>query len=81
MKKFSEFNEEASDEDNTKKSVLNLIATSLNRQASSSDKDKDTRSILMLIAALGMLNAKDDTGLSLSTARRLASGSGTKSNK
>ena len=80
MKKFSEFNEEASDEDNTKKSVLNLIATSLNRQASSSS-DKDTRSILMLIAALGMLNAKDDTGLSLSTARRLASGSGTKSNK
>jgi hypothetical protein len=79
MKKFSEFNEEISDEDNTKKSVLNLIATSLNRQASSSDKD--TRSILMLIAALGMLNAKDDTGLSLSTARRLASGSGTKSNK
>jgi hypothetical protein len=79
MKKFSEFNEEAPDEDNTKKSVLNLIATSLNRQASSSDKD--TRSILMLIAALGMLNAKDDTGLSLSTARRLASGSGTKSNK
>ena len=80
MKKFSEFKEEASDEDNTKKSVLNLIATSLNRQASSSS-DKDTRSILMLIAALGMLNAKDDTGLSLSTARRLASGSGTKSNK
>lgn len=80
MKKFSEFNEETSDEDNTKKSVLNLIATSLNRQASSSS-DKDTRSILMLIAALGMLNAKDDTGLSLSTARRLASGSGTKSNK
>jgi len=79
MKKFSEFNEETSDEDNTKKSVLNLIATSLNRQASSSDKD--TRSILMLIAALGMLNAKDDTGLSLSTARRLASGSTTKSNK
>ena len=80
MKKFSEFNEEVSDEDNTKKSVLNLIATSLNRQASSSS-DKDNRSILMLIAALGMLNAKDDTGLSLSTARRLASGSGTKSNK
>ena len=80
MKKFSEFKEEASDEDNTKKSVLNLIATSLNRQASSSS-EKDTRSILMLIAALGMLNAKDDTGLSLSTARRLASGSGTKSNK
>lgn len=79
MKKFSEFNEETSDEDNTKKSVLNLIATSLNRQASS--PDKDTRSILMLIAALGMLNAKDDTGLSLSTARRLASGSSIKSNK
>ena len=80
MKKFSEFNEEASDEDNTKKSVLNLIATSLNRQASSTS-DKDTRSILMLIAALGMLNAKDDTGLSLSTARRLAAGSSIKSNK
>lgn len=72
MRKFSEFAEEKTEEDDmesSRKSLLILIANALNKYRSS-DKS-DIKSMLMLIAALGLLNAKDESNLSLSAARRL----------
>lgn len=60
MKKFKEIED---DNDN----VINIIANSLNRV---SNKD-DTRGLLMLIAALGLLNLSRE-GLPASVARKLA---------
>lgn len=60
MKKFKEIED---DNDN----VINIIANSLNR---ASNKD-DTRGLLMLIAALGLLNLSRE-GLPASVARKLA---------
>lgn len=51
--------------------IINIIANSLNR---ASNKE-DTKGLLMLIAALGLLNLSKD-GLPLSVARKLASGAG-----
>lgn len=74
MISFDEFvkeNEEKEDElESSRKSLLLMIANALNKYRSS-DK-ADTKSMLMLIAALGLLNAKDESNLTLSAARRLA---------
>lgn len=64
MKKFKD---QVEDTDTDNDSLINLIANSLNRAGS---KD-DTRGLLMLIAALGLLNLSKD-GLPASVARRLA---------
>lgn len=70
MKKFKDFETKQSDDDaQSTDSVVNIIANSLNRVSSS--KGDDSKSILMLIAALGLLNLSKE-GLPLSVARRLA---------
>jgi hypothetical protein len=85
MKKFSDFivEEEIGDEpasdDATKKSLINVIANNLNRYKTS-DKG-DVKNMLMMIAALSLLNSKDNSGLALNTARRLASTVSTPSKK
>lgn len=60
-------------EDDSNESLINVIANSLNR---ASNKD-DTRGLLLLIAALGLLNVSKD-GLPASIARKLASTSNRK---
>lgn len=60
-------------EDDSNESLINVIANSLNR---ASNKD-DTRGLLLLIAALGLLNVSKD-GLPASVARKLASTSNRK---
>ena len=69
MKKFKDIPVE----DDSNESLINVIANSLNR-ASSKD---DTRGLLLLIAALGLLNVSKD-GLPASVARKLASTSNRK---
>ena len=69
MKKFKDFETKQQDDDTSADTVANIIANSLNRVSSS--KGDDSKSILMLIAALGLLNLSKD-GLPLSVARRLA---------
>jgi hypothetical protein len=69
MKKFKD----VTTEDDPNDSLINIIANSLNR-ASSKD---DTRGLLLLIAALGLLNVSKD-GLPASVARKLASTSNRK---
>ena len=69
MKKFKEF--ESKDDDNevpSRESIVNIVASSLNRAA-----DKDSKNILMLIAAIGLLNLSKESPLALSVARKLAS--------
>jgi hypothetical protein len=71
MKKFKDFEtKQSDDETQSADTVVNIIANSLNR-AGSSKSTGDSKSILMLIAALGLLNLSKD-GLPLSVARRLA---------
>ena len=69
MKKFKD----VPVEDDSNESLVTIIANSLNR---ASTKD-DTRGLLMLIAALGLLNLSKD-GLPASVARKLASTSNRK---
>ena len=69
MKKFKDFETKQQDDDTSADTVANIIANSLNRASSS--KSDDSKSILMLIAALGLLNLSKE-GLPLSVARRLA---------
>lgn len=69
MKKFKD----APVEDDSNESLITIIANSLNR---ASTKD-DTRGLLLLIAALGLLNVSKD-GLPASVARKLASTSNRK---
>jgi hypothetical protein len=69
MKKFND----APVEDDSNESLITLIANALNR---ASNKD-DTRGLLLLIAALGLLNVSKD-GLPASVARKLASTSNRK---
>jgi hypothetical protein len=71
MKKFKD----APVEDDSNDSLITIIANSLIR-ASSGNKD-DTRGLLLLIAALGLLNLSKD-GLPASVARKLASTSNRK---
>ncbi len=68
MKKFKEFDKpEEADDVPSKDNLVNIIANSLNRVGG---KD-DSKTMLALIAALGLLNTNKD-GLPLSVARRLA---------
>lgn len=62
--------------DNTRKSLMTTIANTLLRYRSS--KKADVKDVLMLIAAIGLLNSNDESGLALSTARRLVSTGSTK---
>jgi hypothetical protein len=68
MKKFKDFDKpEEIDDAPSRENLANVIANSLNRV---SGKD-DSKTMLALIAALGLLNTGKD-GLPLSVARRLA---------
>ena len=68
MKKFKEFDKPEDTEDTpSKENLVNVIANSLNRAGG---KD-DSKTMLALIAALGLLNVSKE-GLPLSVARRLA---------
>ena len=68
MKKFKDFDKpEETDDTPSRENLANIIANSLNRV---SGKD-DSKTMLALIAALGLLNTGKD-GLPLSVARRLA---------
>jgi hypothetical protein len=77
MKKFSDFiteeekDDESASDEGTRKSLINIIANNLNR-LKTSDK-ADVKNMLMMIAALSLLNTKDTSGLTLNTARKLAS--------
>lgn len=67
MKKFKDFDTaQDADEGPSKDNLVNIIANSLNRAGG-----KDDKTMLMLIAALGLLNLSKE-GLPLSVARRLA---------
>ena len=69
MKKFKEFEPKDDDvESPTRDAVINIVANSLNRAG-----DKDSKNVLMLIAAIGLLNLSKESGLALSVARKLAS--------
>jgi hypothetical protein len=68
MKKFKDFDKPEDTEDTpSKDNLVNVIANSLNRVGG---KD-DSKTMLALIAALGLLNTSKD-GLPLSVARKLA---------
>jgi hypothetical protein len=68
MKKFKDFDKPEDSEDlPSKDNLVNVIANSLNRVGG---KD-DSKTMLALIAALGLLSVSKD-GLPLSVARRLA---------
>ena len=69
MKKFKDFDrpEDTTDDSPSTDNIVNVIANSLNRV---SGKD-DSKTMLALIAALGLLNVSKE-GLQLSVARRLA---------
>jgi hypothetical protein len=68
MKKFKDFDKPEDTEDTpSKENLVNVIANSLNRAGG---KD-DSKTMLALIAALGLLNVSKE-GLPLSVARRLA---------
>lgn len=68
MKKFKDFDKpEDTDDSASKENLANVIANSLNRVGG---KD-DSKTMLALIAALGLLNTGKD-GLPLNVARRLA---------
>lgn len=70
MKKFKEFDPKDDDiESPSREGVINIVATSLNRAAN----DKDSKNVLMLIAAIGLLNLSKESSLALSVARKLAS--------
>jgi hypothetical protein len=69
MKKFKEFDKvDDQEETPSRDNLVNIIANSLNRVSGK----EDSKTILMLIAALGLLNASKDQGLALSVARKLA---------
>lgn len=58
------------DTDQTDDNIINVIANSINRAS----VQQDTRGLLLLIAALGLLNLSKD-GLPASVARKLATAS------
>jgi hypothetical protein len=69
MKKFKDFDkpEDTKDDSPSADNIVNVIANSLNRAGG---KD-DSKTMLALIAALGLLNVSKE-GLPLSVARKLA---------
>jgi hypothetical protein len=74
MKSYKDYILEAPDDDvaPNKKAIVNMIAANLFRFANNPDVE-NTRGLLLLIAALSVLNTGDDPQ-SINTARRLASG-------
>ncbi len=61
MIKFEEFVTEAKDEEqdlSTKKALVNFIASNLYRFANK--PEGDTKGLMLLVAALGILNTSDD---------------------
>lgn len=64
------------DDGDSRDTLINVIANSLNR-VKSTDKT-DTKTLLMLIAALGLLNASKDSDLALTVARKLSTTMGKK---
>lgn len=70
MKKFEDFIVEAEEEDlSTKKALVNFIASNLYRFANK--PEGDTKGLMLLVAALGVLNTSDEAQ-AINTARRLA---------
>jgi hypothetical protein len=72
MIKFEEFVQEAKEDEQdltTKKALVNFIASNLFRFANK--PDGDTKGLMLLVAALGILNTSDDA-TAVNTARRLA---------
>lgn len=72
MIKFEEFVQEAKDEEqdlSTKKALVNFIASNLYRFANK--PEGDTKGLMLLVAALGILNTSDDQS-AVNAARRLA---------
>lgn len=68
MKKFKEFEpKDDSDEMPSRDNVINIVANSLNRAS-----DKDSKNVLMLIAAIGLLNLSKESPFALNVARKLA---------
>ena len=53
-------------------SIISVISSQLGRYTN--DKSVDSRNILLLIAALGLLNLKDKSNLAVATARKLSTG-------
>lgn len=72
MIKFEDFVLEAQDEEpdlTTKKALVNFIAANLFRFANK--PEGDTKGLMLLVAALAILNTSDDA-TAVNTARRLA---------
>jgi hypothetical protein len=72
MIKFEEYIQEAKDDEqdlSTKKALVSFIAANLHRFANR--PDGDTKGLMLLVAALGILNTGDDA-TAINTARRLA---------
>ena len=71
MKKFKQFDKEEQPDDSesmTRDSLINTIANALNRAGGKDDQ----KNVLMLIAALGLLNLSKESNLALTVARKLA---------
>lgn len=72
MIKFDEFVLEAKDDEpdlSTKKALVSFIASNLFRFANK--PEGDTKGLMLLVAALGVLNTSDDAA-AINVARRLA---------
>lgn len=72
MIKFEEFVTEAKEDEqdlSTKKAIVNFIAANLYRFANK--PEGDTKGLMLLVAALGVLNTSDDA-TAVNAARRLA---------
>ncbi|CAB4143573.1 hypothetical protein UFOVP447_180 [uncultured Caudovirales phage] len=72
MIKFEEFVQEAKEDEqdlSTKKALVNFIASNLFRFANR--PEGDTKGLMLLVAALGILNTSDDAS-AVNVARRLA---------
>lgn len=74
MKTLKDFINEAPEDTNpidTKKSVVSFIASNFYRFINSTDEN-DTKSLMMLVAALSVLNSGVDQQSAIQVARRLA---------
>lgn len=80
MKKFEDFLVEGQEEPDlsTKKALVNFIASNLYRFANK--PEGDSKGLMLLVAALGVLNTSDDLQ-AVNTARRLATAAITARNK
>lgn len=71
MKSFKSIHEEKQQKDSTKTSLTTTAVNNLLRQKG--NKKANVKDVLMLIAALTLLNSPEENSLSLSAARRLVS--------